>query len=112
AGVSFTDMTWDAVSDTAPNGLHPDHHAVVTVPGNPLLFINGSDGGLVRSSGALTNVSHQCAARGLGDDALALCQQLLSAVPSQQFSLNKGLSTLQFQSLSVNPANPKHLMGG
>jgi hypothetical protein len=112
AGVTFTDMTWDASSDTAPNGLHPDHHAIVTAPGNPLLFINGSDGGLVRSNGSLSNVSYQCAARGLSDGALTLCQQLLSAVPSQLFSLNKGLSTLQFQSLSVNPFDPKNLMGG
>jgi len=43
---------------------------------------------------------------------LATCQQLLSAVPSHIFSLNKGLSTLQFQSLSVAADNSKHLQGG
>jgi hypothetical protein len=37
---------------------------------------------------------------------------LLSAVPSYLYSLNKGLSTVQFQSLSVAPDNPKHLQGG
>ncbi len=112
AGVSYTDMTWDASSDTAPTGLHPDHHAMVTVPGNPLLFINGSDGGLFRSSGTVSNVAYQCSARGLSAASLALCQQLLSRVPTHLFSMNKGMSTLQFQSLSVNPFNPKHLMGG
>jgi hypothetical protein len=112
AGATFTDMTWDASSDTAPNGLHPDHHALVTVPGNPLLFINGSDGGLVRSSGSVSNVAYQCSARGLSPSALTLCQQLLSRVPSHLYSMNKSMSTLQFQSLSVNPFNSKHLMGG
>jgi hypothetical protein len=43
---------------------------------------------------------------------LALCQQLLSAVPTYLYNLNKGLSTLQFQSLSVAADNPKHLQGG
>ena len=40
------------------------------------------------------------------------CQQLLSAVPTFLYNLNKGLSTLQFQSLSVAADNPKHLQGG
>jgi hypothetical protein len=37
---------------------------------------------------------------------------LLSRVPSHLFSLNKGLSTLQFQSFSVASDDPKHLQGG
>jgi len=37
---------------------------------------------------------------------------LLSAVPTFLYNLNKGLSTLQFQSLSVAADNPKHLQGG
>ena len=37
---------------------------------------------------------------------------LLSAVPSHLYSLNNGLSTLQFQSVSVAADNPKHLQGG
>jgi hypothetical protein len=43
---------------------------------------------------------------------LTLCQQLLSAIPTRLDGVNKGLSTLQFQSLSVNPKDHKHLMGG
>ena len=113
AGASFTDMTWDATSVDTPQGIHPDQHAVVTHPDNPLLFFNGSDGGVVRSSGTMTNISANCASpRGLTGAALALCQQLLSRVPSELISMNKGLSTLQFQSLSVNPFDYKHLMGG
>ncbi|HET6266450.1 MAG TPA: exo-alpha-sialidase, partial [Acidobacteriota bacterium] len=53
-----------------------------------------------------------CTARGLTGKNLATCQQLLSAVPSQLYNLNKGLSTIQFQSLSVAADNSKHLQGG
>jgi hypothetical protein len=34
------------------------------------------------------------------------CNRLLSAVPSKIFSLNEGLMTLQFMSVSVNPFDP------
>jgi hypothetical protein len=125
AGVSFTDMTWDATTNStpvgsccqhnpvAPNGIHPDQHALVVSPTNPGLFFEGSDGGLVRSSGSFADISSQCTTyRGLSGAGLALCQQLLSRVPSNLFVLNKGLSTLQFQSLSVAPDNAKHLQGG
>jgi len=44
---------------------------------------------------------------------MATCHRLLSRVPHQLTDLNDGLSTLQFQSLSVNPSRPLHnLMGG
>jgi hypothetical protein len=124
AGASFADMTWDATTNPtppgsccqpnpiAPNGQHPDSHAIVEVPGtNSAIF--GGDGGLMRSSGAFADISSQCSAvRGLTGTDLALCQQLLSAVPTYLYNLNKGLSTIQFQSLSVAADNPKHLQGG
>jgi len=124
AGASFTDMTWDATTGAtppgsccqpnpiAPNGLHPDQHALVVSPTNPGLFFEGSDGGLMRSSGSFADISSQCSSRGLSGANLTLCQQLLSRVPTQLYNLNKGLSTLQFQSLSVAADNPKHLQGG
>jgi hypothetical protein len=124
AGASFTDMTWDATTNplppgqccatgntTAANGQHPDSHAIVEIPGTDSAIFGG-DGGLTRSSGAFADISSQCATRGLSGGDLALCQQLLSAVPTYLFNLNKGLSTIQFQSLSVAPDNPKHLQGG
>ncbi len=43
---------------------------------------------------------------------MARCQQLLSRVPSKLEGMNKGLSTLQFQSLSVSPFNVNVLQGG
>jgi hypothetical protein len=124
AGASFTDMTWDATTNPtppgsccqpnpiAPHGQHPDSHAIVEIPGTDSAIFGG-DGGLMRSSGAFADISSQCSAvRGLTGSDLALCQQLLSAVPTQLFNLNKGLSTIQFQSLSVAADNPKHLQGG
>src|SRR5215471_14314293 len=124
AGASFTDMTWDSTTNplppgqccatgntTAAHGQHPDSHAIVEIPGTDSAIFGG-DGGLTRSSGAFANISSQCATRGISGDDLTLCQQLLSAVPTQLFNLNKGLSTIQFQSLSVAADNPKHLQGG
>jgi hypothetical protein len=112
AGANFTDLTRDATSDPTPNGMHPDSHAMAVIPGKPDVAFFGSDGGLVRTSGSFADVSAQCANRNLTAPNLAICQQLLSSVPTTIYSLNKGLSTLQFQSLSVNPTDPKNLMGG
>jgi hypothetical protein len=124
-GLTFADQTWDGTTGAtppatccqanaiAPNGIHPDEHTLVTAPFNPKLFFEGSDGGVVRSSGALTDISYQCAQRSsLAGADVATCNQLLSAVPTRIYSLNKGLSTLQFQSLSVAADDAKHLMGG
>ncbi len=109
-GATFSDVSWDA--STPPNGIHPDQHALVVSDSNPYLFFEGSDGGLMRSSGDFVDQSAECAARGLSGDDLSFCQGLLWRVPSYLYSLNKGLSTLQFQSLSVNAFNAKNLMGG
>jgi hypothetical protein len=124
AGTSFTDMTWDATTNptppgsccqpnpVAPNGQHPDSHAIVEIPGTDSAIFGG-DGGLMRSSGAFADISSQCTVyRGLTGADLALCQQLLSAVPTFLYNLNKGLSTIQFQSVSVAADNYKHLQGG
>ena len=110
AGASFSDVSWDAFSP--PNGIHPDQHALVVSDSNPGLFFEGSDGGLMRSSGSFTDASSQCSTRGLSGGNLTYCQGLLSRVPTQLYSLNKQLSTLQFQSLSVAADNAKHLQGG
>lgn len=112
AGVSATDMTMDATDALHPNGLHPDQHFLVTNPNNPYQFIEANDGGIMRSSGSFADASAFCAPRGITGTTLARCEQLLSRVPSKLESLNKGLSTLQFMSLSVNPSNVNNLQGG
>jgi hypothetical protein len=112
AGVSFTDMTMDATDAAHPNGIHPDQHALVVNPSNPYQFIEASDGGLIRSNGDLKNISANCTTRGLTPAKLGRCQQLLSRVPGELQSLNKGLTTLQFQSVSLSPFDVKLLQGG
>lgn len=110
---TFTDMTFDATSTTTPNSIHPDQHALVFKPSDPNVWFEGSDGGLVRSSGAYADVSSVCAGRGLSTDGTTTCQRLLSSVPTRLANLNTGLNTLQFQSLSINPKNPTgELLGG
>lgn len=104
-GRTFRDMTNDAQS--APHGLHPDHHALVFVPGTPGTthekFITASDGGVVRTSGPWKDRSSDCGQRGVLGPARDNCEQWLSAIPSSNTTLNRGLQTLQFQSVSVPP---------
>lgn len=111
-GLSFTDQTMDATDPVHPNGIHPDQHSLVVNPNNPYQFWESGDGGIVMSSGAFADISANCASRGLSAVSLARCQQLLSRVPAQIQSMNKGLTTLQFQSLSVNPFDSNDLQGG
>jgi hypothetical protein len=114
AGVSGTDMTFDGTDPLHPNGLHPDQHDLVTNPNNPFQFFETNDGGVMRSSGELVDRSSWCddPNRGLSGAPLDRCRQMLSAIPSELESLNKGLSTLQFMSLSVSPFNVNLLQGG
>jgi len=111
AGVHFTDMTNDTLSP--PLGMHPDQHAMVAVPGNPNVVFFGSDGGVVRIDGSFANASADCANRGISGSDLIDCQAWLAAIPTQIISLNRGLATLQFQSLSINVQDPLNdIMGG
>jgi hypothetical protein len=121
--VTWQDMTQDARPPGATEGMHPDEHAIVFDPKNPAIALVGSDGGVIR-----VNLKHpaddssQCAQRrydyGSGPQPLEPadlkdCQSLLDGIPSRLDSLNKGLNTIQFQSLSVNPSDPKRqLLGG
>jgi hypothetical protein len=108
---TFTDVTADA---SAPqNGIHPDQHALVFLPSNPDVWWEGSDGGVIRSSGSYSDISSECASRHLSAAGTTTCERLLSSVPRSLASLNTGLSTLQFYSLSFNPRHPtRELLGG
>jgi hypothetical protein len=112
AGVSATDMTFDGTDPVHPNGIHPDQHFLVTNPNNPFQFIESGDGGVIRSSGELVDRSSWCDSRNLTAANLTRCKQMLSAIPSRLDSANGGLSTLQFQSLSVSPFDVNELQGG
>jgi hypothetical protein len=111
AGASFTDMTND--TQNPPMGMHPDQHVIAFAPGHPDIAFLGSDGGLVRTSGDFTDGSASCASRGISGADLTDCQNWLKAIPTQIFSLNDGLATIQFQSLTVDPQHPTTtLLGG
>jgi hypothetical protein len=113
AGATWTDMTADATDPIHPNALHPDQHVLVVNPSDPFEFLEGNDGGIMRSSGDFEDASSSCADRTfLTAPAAARCRQMLSRIPSRLESINRGLTTLQFQSLSVSPFDPNELQGG
>jgi hypothetical protein len=109
AGVNFTDMT----IDTNGVSLHPDQHAIASTPFNPNIVFIANDGGVWLLDGSFSDVHSQCASRGLTAPDLADCNSWLSKVPTTITSMNAGLATLQFQSLSLNKQNPlDQIMGG
>ncbi len=110
-GATWSDLTQDGDPNHA-EVIHPDQHAIVTVPGNPLQFITGSDGGVVRSDGNFADVSAKCDARGLSAADTAYCKSLLNRVANRLVNMNNGLSTLQFQSLSASAQRPQNLLQG
>jgi hypothetical protein len=105
AGEHWTDQTRDNASPTT--GIHPDQHALAVDPAKPLIFFEGSDGGMVHSSGQLTDATSTCP-QGEGDFTTA-CDNLLKAVPTKVTTINGGLSTLQFQGIADNGST---LIGG
>ena len=135
---TFTDLSYDA-QDTAapwcayepyglpfcrraPDGIHPDQHAIVINPGNPTQIFEGSDGGVISTSGTFADISSQCddvgrngttaAGTVLGGDNIA-CKRLLSRVPVELDHINRSLSsTLQFINVAINPADSCEVMGG
>lgn len=110
AGATFTDMTNDTQSP--PLGMHPDQHAIAFA-GDPNIAFCGSDGGVVRTSGEYADASAGCSSRGLSGTDLADCRIWLASIPARILSLNDGLDTLQFQSVSLNAQDPLNdLLGG
>jgi hypothetical protein len=108
AGVNFTDMT----IDTPGVSLHPDQHAIASTPFNPDIVFIGNDGGLWRLNGSFSDASGQCVGRPIKGLDLVDCKNWLSKVPTTISTLNAGLGTLQFQSLSEDVNSPTHIMGG
>ena len=111
-GATWSDLTQDG-DPTQAEFTHPDQHAIVTLPGKPFMYWEGSDGGIVSSDGKFSDVSAKCDARGLNAANLALCKSLLWRVPHQLANnINRGFSTLQFQSLSVSQQHPRNILQG
>ena len=137
---TFTDLTYDAQNTPAswcgldgaelafggvtppfqcmwaPNGIHPDQHALVINPGNPTQIIQGSDGGVIRTTGTFSDISAHCNSGErplLGAASLNNCKRLLSRVPVELNHVDKFLSsTLQFINVAINPSKSCEVMGG
>jgi hypothetical protein len=139
---TFTDLTYDNQNTPAPwcafapyfnngcvrapNGIHPDQHAIGINPANPTQIFEGSDGGVIRTSGAFADISAQCSeptrlgtpnAQGvrqpLAGDEVLTCQRLLSRVPTAVTHVDKKLSsTIQFINVTINPGDSCEVMGG
>jgi len=111
-GSTWSDLTQDSSPQHA-DFTHPDQHAIVTNPGNPFQYWEGSDGGVVRSNGTFGDVSYKCDQRGLSVADDAYCKSLLFRVPGSLAQVNTGFSTMQFQSLSASTQRPgNNVMGG
>jgi hypothetical protein len=132
---TFTDLSYDATINhpswcafapyfdqgctNAPNGIHPDQHAIVINPGNPTQIFEGSDGGVIRTSGDFADVSSQCSephrsgGGPLSANGQITCGRLLSRVPTVLDHVDRKLSsTLQFIGVAINPANGCEVMAG
>jgi len=134
---TFSDLSYDATINhppwcayapyfangclNAPNGIHPDQHAIAINPDNPTQIFEGSDGGVIRTSGAFADVSSQCDSpfRNGGtplpvtSGSYTACKRLLSRVPTLIEHIDKKLSsTIQFINVAINPSDSSEVMGG
>ena len=108
AGGSFSDFGSDAA--TPRNNSHVDVRVVAFHPKNSDIAFVGSDGGVVRNDGTFVSIASRCSAL---FGTAPLCSTMLASVPSRIYFLNKGLQTLQFYNIALDPKAPlKRLIGG
>jgi hypothetical protein len=108
AGETFFAFASDA--QTPRNSSHVDVRAIVFHPENPNVAFVGSDGGVVRNDGRFTDISGRC--QQLFNNA-PQCSTLLSSVPARLHFLNRGLQTLQFYNIALDPRAPlQRMIGG
>ena len=108
AGASFQAFASDAQNPR--NTAHVDVRAVVFHPQAPDIAFVGSDGGVVRNDGTFTDATSRCSTSFRGAPQ---CTTVFSSVPTRLYFLNRGLQTLQFYNVSVDPRAPlQRLMGG
>lgn len=106
AGATFQGFGIDAQNPR--NNSHVDVRAIVFHPLNPNIAFVGSDGGVVRNDGVFVDNSGIC-----GSNPPPHCSTVLSDVPQRLFFLNRGLQTLQFYNVAVDPRAPlQRMLGG
>jgi len=110
AGASFSGFGRDGQNPR--NDSHVDVRAVVFHPRNPSIAWVGSDGGVVRNDGTFANITNRCSSQ-FPSSAAAACQTMLARVPTRIYFMNKGLQTMQFYNVALDPQAPlTRLMGG
>ncbi len=106
AGVSFFGFGNDAQNPR--NTSHVDVRAIVFHPLDPRVAFVGSDGGVVRNNGVFVNNTGLCSG-----GAPPHCGTMLSEVPQRLFFMNRGLQTLQFYNVALDPRDPlRRMLGG
>lgn len=106
AGVTFFGFGNDAQNPR--NTSHVDVRAVVFHPEDPAVAFVGSDGGVVRNDGEFVSNTGLCTG-----NAPPQCETMLAEVPRRLFFLNRGLQTLQFYNVALDPRDPlRRMLGG
>jgi hypothetical protein len=106
-GATFAAFGSDAANPR--NRAHVDVRAIVFHPRFRHIAFVGSDGGVVRSDGTFTDISGRC---GQLFGSAAHCLTMLGDVPSRLYFLNKGLQTMQFYNIALDPRDPLGRMIG
>jgi len=97
-------------SDAAGNFSHVDVRSIVFHPQDPNIAFVGSDGGVVRNDGRFENLGSRCPQR---LPSSPQCAAAFAEVPSRLYFLNKGLQTLQFYNVALDPRDPlRRMLGG
>jgi hypothetical protein len=110
AGASFSGFGNDAQNPR--NTSHVDVRAIAFHPADPDIAFVGSDGGVVRNDGVFVNNSGRCSQL-FGTPPPAQCATALAAVPQRLYFVNRGLQTLQYYNVALDPHDPLHrMMGG
>ncbi len=108
AGVSFSGFGRDAQNPRVSS--HVDVRAVVFHPQDPDIAFVGSDGGVVRNDGSFVDISSRCPQLFA---SAPQCATMLARVPSRLIFLNRGLQTMQFYNVAIDPRAPlRRLIGG
>lgn len=108
AGVRFSGFGRDSRNPRINS--HVDVRAVAFHPEDPNIAFVGSDGGVVRNDGVFVDISSRCA--GLFGSA-PQCAVALQRVPQRLIFLNKGLQTMQFYNIALDPQDPtRRMIGG
>ncbi|GMV20746.1 MAG: hypothetical protein AMXMBFR57_06950 [Acidimicrobiia bacterium] len=108
AGARFSGFGRDSQNPRISS--HVDVRVVVFHPEDPNIAFTGSDGGVVRNDGSFVDISSRCSAL---FGSAPQCSVALQRVPQRIFFLNKGLQTMQFYNVALDPQNPTgRLIGG